>query len=124
MIEETAFIDTDDEIILVVRYLNDVFDENNVIVGKKGDVIPFVSKGVNKMEMLINGVTVTTPHDALKFSDHQVTIKPRLIPSIYPNRSYDITVKAFDSRHIEGQAIISVNRPHASVKLHTVSSTS
>jgi hypothetical protein len=71
---------------------------------KVGDPLPFVSGKATKMELYINGQTVTSESGALTFEDGKVTIDLSGVKGLKAKRSYKISMRVWDERNkVNGQ---------------------
>lgn len=101
-IEEGVFIDSDNDIELYIE-----------IDGVAPD---FVSNGVTSMVAYINGVTVDSSTEQVKYYDAgKVVLRLGFVEGLKAGRSYPISIKVYDALHPNGQVIVNAGMENSSV---------
>ena len=122
MISEIVYLESDNEIKLMIVNLNEVSEDY-----PNGTPIDFVSFGVNRMDLCTGDMLFTTGDDSLTYADGGV-VKIKLgmttdIKSVAQDIAHGTTLKAFDSAHPNGQFIIHPKMKKSNLTLEVVGCT-
>ena len=108
---ESVFIGRDNEIDLVISDIS------------TGVGIDFISYGVTKMEIYIEGSMVSSEDGYITYQDSgKVNLRLGHMIGLSTNRTYPITLIAYDPLHTSGQVLISqgMSSSKVSIRAYTV----
>lgn len=120
MLTEIFFLNSDNKIELQFKYANQITDINGVVIAKAGDVIPFSKNNTEKMELYINGQTVSSDSGQIEWSDHKVVIDLHGVNGLQEKHRYPVSMKVFDPAHPKGQVILHPKMPTSRMKAEVV----
>jgi hypothetical protein len=113
MMYETYYLDSGN---LIVRYFTFV---NAVDTFKAGDPLPFLSRKASKIELYINDQTVSSVGGKLTFEDGKVSIDLSGVTGLIASRSYDVSMRVWDSLHAtKGQIFCHPDMPQSRFKVN------
>lgn len=114
MVEETAFIDSDNEIEVISKHQTTSGDSP----------IDFLSMGVTRMDLSIAGTTISSTGPRLTYDDGGV-IRINLggALGIEVGRVYDVSIKVWTPAHPNGQVIVHPSFSNASLAIEVKEAT-
>ncbi|WDE07304.1 hypothetical protein SG34_010645 [Thalassomonas viridans] len=124
MVIETLFLGSSNKIVLLLKYARDIYNDNNERIAIAGDTIPFVTNGVTKMELYINGITVSSTTGRIIWNDHgHIELDLGGVEGIEAKKQHQVSLKIWDAGHpTKGQVVIHPRARKASVRIDTVAS--
>lgn len=114
-VDETAFVDSDNEIKLILIDPTDLSEPETYPRGKPYD---FLDKGVNLMELFVNGLKFSSSDGIITYGNGGVIIiKLGDNKTITRDVKFSSSIKVYDDGHPKGQFIVNYTLENSSLSL-------